>query len=443
MKDRSHIIKTVHENSPAHRAGIQAGDILLKVGDKVICDIFDYHYETSEDAFTLTLKRGEEEYSVDIDMTGESDLGIEFVNGLMDDYRSCSNRCVFCFIDQNPKGMRDTIYFKDDDSRLSFLQGNYVTLTNMSDDDIRRVINYRMEPINISIHTMNPSLRCEMLHNRFAGESLKKIDRLYEAGIHMNGQIVLCKGINDGEELKYTIEQAGRYLPYMESISVVPVGLTKYREGLCQLEPFDADDAREVLGVIHSFQHKFYEEYGNHFIHAGDEWYIMAGMEIPGEDNYDGYMQLENGVGMVRLFLDEFHEALEEEKKKGLKHLFDKKHVLSTPTGTLVYPYIKQAADEFMAAFPKYTIHVYPITNHFFGERITVTGLITGQDLMDQLKGRELGERLLLPGNMLRADEDVFLDDVHLPQVRETLQVPIDIVKSSGRDFVETILKHR
>lgn len=230
---------------------------------------------------------------------------------MMDDYRSCSNKCIFCFIDQLPRGMRDTLYFKDDDSRLSFLQGNYVTLTNMSEEDVQRIITYRMEPINISFQAMHPELRCRMLHNRFAGEALKKVDRFYEAGIIMNGQIVLCKGVNDGKELEYSIEQLVKYLPCLQSVSVVPVGLTRYRDGLYPLTPFTKEDAREVLALIHRWQERLFQEYGNHFIHAGDEWYLLAEEELPSAESYDGYRQLENGVGMVRLLKEEVLEELE------------------------------------------------------------------------------------------------------------------------------------
>ena len=235
----------------------------------------------------------------------------------MDEYRSCCNKCIFCFIDQMPEGMRDTLYFKDDDSRLSFLQGNYVTLTNMSDHDIERIIRYRLEPINISFQTTNPELRCRMLHNRFAGDALKKVDMLYQGGIEMNGQIVLCKGVNDGEELERSIRDLTSYLPLLKSVSVVPVGLTKFRSGLYPLEPFTKEDAKEVLGVIHRWQEKIYQEYGLHFIHAGDEWYLLAGEEVPEEERYDGYLQLENGVGMLRLLFQEFSEGYEALERDG------------------------------------------------------------------------------------------------------------------------------
>ena len=336
-----------------------------------------------------------------------------------------------------PKGMRDTLYFKDDDSRLSFLQGNYVTLTNMSDHDINRIVRYHLEPINISFQTMNPELRCKMLHNRFAGDALKKVDTLYEGGIQMNGQIVLCKGVNDGEELERSIRELSKYAPTLQSVSVVPVGLTKYREGLYPLEPFTKEDAKEVLSIIHKWQDKLYKEHGIHFIHAGDEWYLLAGEEMPEEDRYDGYLQLENGVGMLRLLENEFLEAYENLEGD------DKTREVSIATGRLAYPYLKFFVEKMEEKFVNTKIHVYPIRNDFFGELITVSGLITGQDLIAQLKDKELGERLLLPCNMFRSQEEVFLDDVTLSEASLALQVKADIVKSSGQDLIDAIIKEK
>lgn len=352
----------------------------------------------------------------------------------MDEYRSCRNKCIFCFIDQMPKDMRETLYFKDDDSRLSFLQGNYVTLTNMSDHDIDRIVRYHLEPINVSFQTTNPELRCKMLHNRFAGEALKKVDRLYEGGITMNGQIVLCKGINDGEELERSIRDLMKYAPQLQSVSVVPVGLSKYRDGLYPLLPFTKEDAKEVLHIIHKWQKKAYEEFGIHFIHGGDEWYILAEEELPEEERYDGYLQLENGVGMLRLLMNEFEEGYERLNGD------ERDREVSIATGFLAYPYIQRMADRIVEKYPKSKLHVYGIRNDFFGELITVSGLITGQDLIGQLKGKALGEKLLLPCNMLRIGEQDFLDDVTLQDVKDALQVPVDIVKSSGQDFIDAVL---
>ena len=428
-------MKNVEAGSIAEELGIEPGDRLLAIDGQEIEDIFDYQfYEESEELLLLIEKADGEQWELEIEKDADESLGISFGEGLMDEYRSCRNRCIFCFIDQMPPGMRDTLYFKDDDSRLSFLQGNYITLTNMSDHDVERIVRYRLEPINISFHTTNPELRCRMLHNRFAGDALKKVDILYQGGIEMNGQIVLCRGVNDGEELERTIRDLTKYLPLLKSVSVVPVGLTRFREGLYPLEPFTREEAREVLRVIHRWQKKIYEEYGIHFIHAGDEWYLLAEEEVPEEERYDGYLQLENGVGMLRLLFNEFEEGMERLGDG------DRSGEISAATGKLAYPYIRRMADRIQERYPGVKVHVYCIRNDFFGERITVSGLITGQDIIAQLKGKELGSRLLLPCNMLKADEDVFLDDITVKEVSDALQVPVDIVKSSGQDLIDAIL---
>lgn len=434
MKHR-HIIRSVEDGSIAWELGVEPGDCLISINDKEIEDVFDYHYLVNDEELVLLIEKPDgEEWELEIEKDYEEDLGIEFEQGLMDEYRSCRNKCMFCFIDQMPKGMRETLYFKDDDSRLSFLQGNYITLTNMSDHDIDRIVQYHLEPINISFHTTNPELRCKMLHNRFAGDALKKVQTLYEGGITMNGQIVLCKGINDGEELERSIRDMTAYLPHLQSVSVVPVGLTKFRDGLYPLEPFTKEEAKEVLAIIHRWQKKIYEEYGTHFIHAGDEWYILAGEEMPEEERYDSYLQLENGVGTTRLLQNEFQEAFEQLSGD------DRETEISLATGKLAYPYLKRMIETLQTKYPNVIVHLYEIRNDFFGELITVAGLITGQDLKAQLSGRPLGSRLLLPCCMLRNGEEVFLDDVTLDQLKEALQVQIDIVKSSGQDLIEAVL---
>ena len=433
-----HIIKSIEPGSIAEELGIEKGDILLSINDQEVEDVFDYHFYVNDEQLVLTIEKPDgEEWELEIEKDYEEDLGIEFEQGLMDEYRSCRNKCIFCFIDQMPKGMRDTLYFKDDDSRLSFLQGNYVTLTNMSDHDIDRIIRYHLEPINISFHTTNPELRCQMLHNRFAGEALRKVDRLYEAGIEMNGQIVLCRGINDGEELERSIRDLAGYLPYLQSVSVVPVGLTRYRDGLYPLEPFTPEDARKVLEVVRRWQDELYEKWGTHFIHAGDEWYLLAGEDMPPQERYDGYLQLENGVGMLRLLEDEFREAFE--KLPG----DEMPREVSVATGKLAYPLICGMAEKLKSRYPGTVIHTYHIENRFFGERITVAGLVTGQDLKEQLSGKKLGKALLLPCNMFRSQEEVFLDDMTLDELKDALQSEIDIVKSSGQDFIDAVLRQR
>ena len=432
MKYQGHKIMAVTPGSIAEELELEPGDVLLTIDGEEIEDIFDYDYMTDSESFVMTVqKKNGEEWELEIESGGE-DLGLTFENGLMSEYRSCRNKCIFCFIDQMPPGMRETLYFKDDDSRLSFLQGNYITLTNMSDRDIDRIIRFHLSPINISVQTMNPELRCRMLNNRFAGEALKKIDRLYEAGTEMNGQIVLCKGVNDGEELRYTIERLAAYAPHMQSVSVVPVGLSKFRDGLYPLEPFTKEDACQVIDLVEEWQKKLYEKHKLHFIHASDEWYILAERELPEESRYDGYIQLENGVGMIRLLYEEFMDALGEKEDDG------KTEELSM--GFLPYPYLKRLLDRMAEVYPGRKIHLYPIRNDFFGEMITVAGLITGQDLVAQLKGKPLGSRLLLPSVMFKSGEEVFLDDMTRAQAEAALQIPINIVKSGGYDLLSAIL---
>lgn len=434
MKKNKHIIKRVQPGSIAEELEMEPGDELLSINGQEIEDVFDYHYLVNDDYLEVLIRKSNrEEWELEIEKDYEEDLGIEFDNSLMDEYRSCRNHCIFCFIDQMPPGMRETLYFKDDDSRLSFLQGNYVTLTNMSDHDIDRIIKYHLGPINISFQTTNPALRCKMLNNRFAGDIFDKVQRLYEAGIEMNGQIVLCKGVNDGEELERSIKDLSQYLPHLRSVSIVPVGLSKYREGLYPLEPFTKEDAKAVLECVHRWQKKLYSEYELHFIHCSDEWYILAEEDMPPEEQYDGYLQLENGVGMLRLLETEVQEALESLDGD------DRTKEISIATGKLAAPYIGKNLSYLKEKFPNIHTYVYDIRNDFFGEKITVSGLITGQDLIAQLKDRPLGERLLIPCNMLRAGENVFLDDITVEEAEEKLGVKITVVNEDGASFVHAV----
>ncbi len=434
---KRHIIINVKEGSIAQELEIEKGDILLEINGEVIKDIFDYQFLIHDEEIVVVIqKENGEEWELEIEKEYGEDLGLEFEESLMDSYKSCKNKCIFCFIDQMPKGMRETLYFKDDDARLSFLQGNYITLTNMSEEDVKRIVKYHLGPINISFQTTNPKLRCEMLNNRFAGEALKKVDILYKGQIEMNGQIVLCKGVNDKEELERSIRDLTKYLPYLRSVSVVPVGISKYREGLYPLQPFSKKDAKEVLDTIHRWQEKIVKECGTHFIHAGDEWYILAGEEIPMEESYDGYLQLENGVGMLRLLKDEFEDALK--KCEG----DDKERRFHIATGEVSQPFIEKLMEQVSEKFTNTKISVYPIHNKFFGEHITVTGLITGQDLIEQLREKKIDGTLLLSEHMFRDGEEVFLDDITLSEVKEALQCPVYIVKSSGYDLIDNILNN-
>lgn len=433
-KEQGHKIIGIEPGSIAQELELEPGDFVMTINGQEIEDIFDYQYYVDSPSLMMTVKKANgEEWELDIEHQYE-DLGIIFENGLMSEYRTCTNKCIFCFIDQMPPGMRETLYLKDDDSRLSFLQGNYITLTNMKDKDIDRIIQFHLSPINISVHTTNPKLRCQMLNNRFAGKSLEMIKRLYQAKTPMNGQIVLCRGINDKKELDRTIQDLVSYIPCMESVSVVPVGLTKYRKGLYPLDAFTKEDAETVIDQIEAWQEKIVKKHGIHFVHASDEFYLLADRSLPEESRYDGYLQLENGVGMIRLLEEEIKAALEGLEDDGAEE------EISLATGILPARYLTIYLGWIKEKFPGRTVHLYPIVNEFFGEKITVAGLLTGQDLLKQLKGKKLGSRLLLPACVFRSGEEVFLDDFTRKDLERALQVPINIVKSSGYDFVNAVL---
>ncbi len=437
---KKHLIEGVEKGSIAHEFNIEAGDLLLSVNGEEIKDYFDYEFMIRASYIEVLVEKASgEQWLLEIDKEEDEELGLIFKNGMMDEYRSCSNRCIFCFIDQLPKGMRRELYFKDDDSRLSFLHGNYVTLTNMSDDDIDRIIRYHMSPVYISFQTTNKELRCRMLGNRNAGDSLLKAEKLCRAGIEMNGQIVLCKDINDKKELERSIEDLSLYAPFLQSLSIVPVGLTKYREGLFPLQPFEKEDADIVIDLVESWQKRMFKEFGYHFVHASDEFYLLAGRKLPEAGCYDGYLQYENGVGMLRSFMDEFDEAIEyiKESRDINRGLIRE---VSAATGLLAYETIKKMAERLQALFPGLSFRVFPVRNEFFGERITVTGLLTGGDIVRALKGEEIGEVLLLSENMAMEEEPVLLDDMSIGEIETALQVKVDIVKSNGWEFAEKAL---
>ena len=435
MKKNMHVISKVLPGSIGEELELEPGDVLVSINGQQVEDVFDYRYLMNDEVVELLIrKKNGEEWELEVEKDYEDDLGVEFENSLMDDYRSCSNHCIFCFIDQMPPNMRETLYFKDDDSRLSFLQGNYVTLTNMSEYDLDRIIKFHLSPINVSFQTMNPELRCKMLHNRFAGDALKKVDKLYQGGVIMNGQIVLCKGVNDRDELEYSLEKLSEYAPVLQSVSVVPVGLSKYRDGLYPLEPFDREDAEYLIEQVERWQKIMMKRHGIHFIHASDEWYILAGKKLPEETRYDGYLQLENGVGMMRLLETEVKERL-----AGLEG-DNREFTASVATGKLAAPFIQQYMKLIQEKFPNIKVNVYTIRNDFFGERITVSGLITGADLREQLKDRELGEKVLIPCNMLRSGEDVFLDDLTVDDIKEALGTELVVVDEPGADLVDCVI---
>ena len=437
MKKSRHIVAEVLPGSIAEEMEIVVGDEIVSINGEEIEDIFDYQFLCENEYIEVGIrKESGEDWILEIDKDEDEDLGIKFENGLMDDYHSCSNKCIFCFIDQMPPGMRKTLYFKDDDARLSFLQGNYVTLTNMSEKDIERIIKYNLSPINISFHTTNPELRCMMLNNRFAGKALEKAKRFYEAGLVMNGQIVLCKGVNDKDELERTISDLYEYLPYLQSVSIVPVGVTKYRDGLYKMDAWEKEDAEYLIDQVEKWQKKAYAQYGLHFVHASDEWYINANRQLPEAERYDGYLQIANGVGTMRSMIDEFEEELD-----NFKEFKENEERVTVVCGELPYTYIKMMADKLMNDHPHKEINVVPVKNRFFGESITVTGLLTGHDIVYALKDINLGNRVLLSENILKADEEIFLDDMTLNEFKEVLQVDVSIVQSNGYDFVDCILE--
>lgn len=431
-----HEIAGIVPESIAEELGIEVGDRLIEINSKEIKDIFDYYFLVEDEYLELTiLKPNNEEWVFEIEKDYSEDLGIKFQDDLMDKYKSCRNKCIFCFIDQMPKGMRNTLYFKDDDSRLSFLKGNYITLTNMKEEDIVRIIKYKMSPINISVHTTNEVLRVKMLKNKNAGKVLEYMQRLIDEGITLNGQIVLCKGVNDGDELVRTLHDLYKFVPTMQSVSVVPVGISKYRDGLHEMKPFTKEDAKEVIKTIEEVQNKAYEAHGTHFVHASDEFYILADEEVPHEDRYDDYLQFENGVGMLRLLINQFKEYTE--KLEGDQAL---KKRISLATSKLPLPYIKESIALLNEKYPNVKVDVHEIINHFFGERITVSGLLTGGDIIKQLKGKDLGDYLILPNNLLKADTDILLDDLKIHDIEKALNVKIILAESDGKHLIHSIL---
>ncbi|MEA4815775.1 MAG: DUF512 domain-containing protein [Lachnospiraceae bacterium] len=436
MKKHENIILKVEKDSIAEELGIMPGDILLSVNGKAILDIFDYRYLIKDEYVELGIKsRDGEEYIAEIEKDEDEDIGIDFEKGLMDDAKSCQNKCIFCFIDQLPPGMRETLYFKDDDTRLSFLSGNYVTLTNMKDSDIDRIIYYHLSPINISVHTTDLCLRCKMLNNKKADKILKHMERLASAGLDMNLQIVLCRGINDQETLEKSIKDLSRFYPRAKSLSVVPVGITKYREGLYPLIPFDKKASAEVVSLIHRWQKKLKKEIGSAFVFAADEFYLKGKVPIPPCEAYEDFYQIENGVGMTALMEKEFSDCIE---KIG-ENIYINREV-SIATGTLAFDFINGLSLRLNQKFPNLKINLYAVENKFFGSEITVSGLLTGRDIIDALKDKPLGEFLLLPLNLLRRGENVLLDDIAIEDIEKSLKIPIKIADYSGKDFIYSII---
>lgn len=427
-------ICSVRKGSKAWKKGIEAGDILKRVNGEEINDVLDYDFYMADSRVTLTvIGANGKEREVEIKKGEYDEIGLEFESYLMDAQKSCRNKCIFCFIDQLPRGMRESLYFKDDDSRLSFFYGNYITLTNLQDKDVERIIKMRISPVNISVHTMNPELRVKMMANLKAGESLKYLKRFADAGIKMNTQLVLCPGINDGEELRYSIEELAKLRPAVESIACVPVGLTKCREGLYEIEGYNKKTAGEVIDIIEEMGNNFYKESGDRLVYPADEFFIKAGRELPPDDYYGEYSQLENGVGMVSLLGYEFAVALEDEEERGIERK------VTIATGKAAEPFIRELAEMAMAKFRGLKVEVKGIVNKFFGESITVAGLVTGCDLVEQLEGAELGEEILIPAAMLRSDER-FLDDMTREEVEKKLKIGVRATQNDGAELLSAMI---
>ncbi len=419
----------MEHGSLAESVGIVSGDVLLSINQNQINDVLDYRFYLTERQIDLSLSRNGQVFDVTIKKSTYDDIGLVFDTPLMDKKRRCANGCVFCFIDQNPKGMRETIYFKDDDSRLSFLHGNYITLTNLKDSDIDRIIKMRFSPVRVSVHTTDPELRVRMMNNKRAGEVLAYLDRIAESGLELHAQIVLCRGLNDGAALDRTMRDLRKYIPSLTSVSVVPAGLTRHRDGLYPLSLFTKAEAGAVIDQVNAVGDECLNAHGSRIFFCSDEFYLTAGRTLPNADYYEDYAQLENGVGMLRLFEEDFKDELDfTDKKKALKP-----RRVSVATGVAAYDMIKRLSDSIGL-----DVTVYKIINKFYGESVTVSGLLTGQDLFEQLRDRDLGDELLIPANCLR--DGVFLDDMTLEELSQNLNIKITPVCEDGADFLRFLL---
>ena len=428
-------IKDVDKKSRAYKKGAAAGDVLLTINGNEIVDVLDYRFYQVNKKLEVEIKKPDGKVKkLKIKKEEYEELGFEFDSYLMDKEHSCKNKCIFCFIDQLPSGMRESLYFKDDDSRLSFLFGNYITLTNLTEHEISRIIKMRISPINVSVHTTNPELRCKMMNNRFAGDALSALRRFSEAGLIMNCQIVACPGINDGDELKRTLNDLDKL--GVQCVAVVPVGLTRYRENLFKLIPYNSETASQTLDIIEKFGDECKEKYGRRTVYAADEFYIKAGRKLPEPEYYEGYPALENGVGLVTLLREEVEFALED-----LEADESPDHTVTVACGECTYDELIKTLAQINEKFPNIKINVRKIKNEFFGGQIDVTGLVTGGDLINQLKGKDLGDKLLIPSCMLRFEGDIFLDDVSIDDVREQLGITVKVTDNSGEAVVREIIK--
>jgi len=428
-------ITGVDRESPAERAGVRAGDRLVSVAGHAVRDVLDLQFYSYEDELDIVVERDGEKIKLHVEKEEGEGLGLDFETYLIDRPRSCANKCIFCFIDQMPSGMRKTLYFKDDDARLSFLQGNYITLTNLGEADIKRIIRMRISPINVSVHTTNPELRVKMLGNPRAGKALGHLKTLADAGLIINGQIVVCPGYNDGEELRRTLADLEKLHPAMASVSVVPVGITKYRDGLCSIKPVEKFDALAIIDMVDGMGDRCVERYGTRIFYCSDELYLTAGLPFPPVRHYEDFPQIELGVCMAPLFEQEFLDAIETVPPDAAAKPF------AVATGKLFYPILRKLIDLLNRKCNNIHGYAYAVENRFFGEKITVAGLVTGGDLIGQLKDKDLPERLFIPSTMLRSGETVFLDDVTCEDVERELGVRVVAVENDGRALIEKILK--
>lgn len=430
-------ITEVEKGSLAARRDILPGDELLSINGNEIADVLDYRFYLAERSVALSLRRGSESFTVNIKKGEYDDIGLSFKTPLMDEKQSCKNKCIFCFIDQNPKGLRDTLYFKDDDSRLSFIHGNYITLTNMTDKDVDRIIKMRFSPINISIHTTDPDLRVHMMKNKRSGEVLSYLRRFSDAGLSMCGQIVLCKGVNDGENLLKTMRDLSEYFPSLSSVSVVPAGLTKHRDGLYPLADFNESEAGEVIDTVERFADEHFRKCGSRLFFLADEFYLKANRPLPSEECYEDYPQIENGVGMLRSLTEEFKLAVGDAKEYA-KALV-KKRCVAIATGYASYDTVRSMAETLTSLTDKLEVAVYSIKNDFFGESVTVSGLLTGKDIYEQLVGKLSCHELIIPAVSVRREELDFLCGMTLSELSEKLSVKIRLCENSGFDFVDAV----
>ncbi|NFR85868.1 MULTISPECIES: DUF512 domain-containing protein [unclassified Clostridium] len=438
------IITKVEKYSIAEEVGIEVKDSLISINQTPISDIMDYKFLSADEEIVLEIEKSNGEiWEIEIEKEYGEDIGLEFGGGLMDKAKRCSNKCIFCFIDQLPPGMRDTLYFKDDDSRLSFLQGNFVTLTNMKEEDIDRIIKYHISPINVSVHTTNPELRVKMLNNRFAGNILERLKRLTDAGITINSQVVCIPGINNGDELKRTIEDLYNFYPFVATVAVVPIGITKFREKLQHVKTFTKEQSKKEIEMVKELQNKFIKEVNEPFVRLSDEFYIVSGNEVPSSEFYKGYEQLEDGVGVVRYFKDIIDETLNDldENSKGS---------FSIATGALAYEEIIKARDKILKKNPNIKLDVYKVINDYFGETITITGLLTGTDIINQLKGKINTKYLLMADCMFRkgyeladSSEQIMLDDLKIRDIEEALDVKVIVTDYTGENLISILNEYK